>query len=112
MTEILRGWRIVRIVAAAILSASAAWPSVAAAQEPDAQRKGDAPTAEQRAAHRATLKARHATFMAAIEKARANADVARRAFLDKQRAALGAENAKVMAEIARRRGESPEPQEP
>jgi hypothetical protein len=113
MTEILPGRRIVRIVAVAILSASAAWSSVVAAdQERGARRKGDdATTAEQHAAHRAKLKVRHSTFKATLEKARADAEIAHRAFLDKQRAALAAENAKVMAEIARRRAESPEPQE-
>jgi hypothetical protein len=107
MTRILRGGPILRIVAAAIVSVTVAWPRVADAQEPDSQEKGVAPTAERHAAHHAALEARHATFKAALEKARANAETARRAFLDQQRAALEAENARVMAEIARRQLASP-----
>jgi hypothetical protein len=107
MTRILRGGPILRIVAAAIVSVTVAWPSVAADQEPDSQEKGLAPTAEQQAAQRALLKARYATFRAALEKARADSQTARRAFLQQQRAALDAENARVMAEIARRQLASP-----
>lgn len=108
--------RIAAIVAALLVAVSAAPPCIVLGhQRTDTPKKDDAiskPTAEQAAAHRQTLERRHVTFKAALAKARADTQAARTRFLDKQRAALDAENAKVMAEIARRRGESPEPQEP
>ena len=108
MIKIFRRRQIVTIVGAALLAALAAGPGVLADQQPADAKKKDVvitkPTAEQVAAHRKALQARHATFKAAMVKARAEGEDARRAFLDKQRAELKAENAKVMAEIARLRG--------
>jgi hypothetical protein len=100
--------QIVTIVGVALLAALAAWPGVLAGQQPADAKKKDVvitkPTPEQVAAHRKALQARHATVKAALVKARAEGEEARRAFLDKQQAELKAENAKVMAEIARLRG--------
>jgi hypothetical protein len=85
--------QIVTIVGAALLATLAAWPGVLAGQQPADAKKKDVlitkPTPEQVAAHRNVLQAR------------SDGEAARRAFLDKQRAELKAENAKVMAEIAR-----------
>jgi len=108
MIRIFGRRQIVTIVGAALLTALAAWPGVLAGQQPADAKKKDVvttkPTPEQAAAHRKALQARHATVKAALVKARAEGEAARRAFLDKQRSELKAENAKVMAEIVRLRG--------
>jgi hypothetical protein len=106
MIRIFGRRQIVTIVGAALLAALAARPGVLVGQQP-ADAKKDVvitkPTSEQVAAHRKALQARQATVKAALVKARADGEAACRAFLDKQRAELKAENAKVMAEIARLR---------
>ena len=114
MSNIPGGRPVVTIAGAVLLTGLAALPGLATAQQPETTRKKDTvttPTAEQAAAHRKTLEAGHAAFKTAMAKARADGAAARQAFLDKQRVALQSENARVLAEIARRSAavESPKP---
>jgi hypothetical protein len=116
MLEIFGARRIMTTVGAlAALAVLASWPAVVAChQSPDARKDAAAaqPTPEQIAAHRKALELRHAAFKAALTKARADGELASRAFLDKQGAELKAENAKVMAEIERLGGGAEPPQRP
>jgi hypothetical protein len=91
-------------VVAALFSTTA----ILAGQQPAAAKKQDVvitkPTREEMAMHRKALQARQTTVKAALVKERAKGEAARQAFLNKQQTQLKAENARVMAEIARRRG--------
>ena len=108
MIKIVCRRALVAIAGAAILLALATPPDVLAGQKPAGAKKKDAavakPTAEQIAGFRKALELRHASVRAAMVKARSDGEALRRAFLDRQRAELEAENAKTKAEIVRRRG--------
>ena len=112
--EVVGQRQVLTIAGAVLVAMLVARPGVLAGQQPADSKREDVvvtkPSPEQLAAHRSALQGRHAMVEAALVKARAEGEAARRALLEKQRAAQGAENAEVMAEIARRRASSQSPE--